>query len=77
VTFSVSAAAGQQLGYHRQFNNMDLRGATNSVLAIKTVWPAQAGLCRAVVTAAGLPVKSRAALLLLDSAAGSSPRQNK
>jgi hypothetical protein len=65
VTFAVTATAGQPLSYQWQFNNLNLRGATNGHLTIKAAWPAQAGLYRAVVTAAGLPVKSRAALLVV------------
>jgi hypothetical protein len=70
VTFSVSATAGQPLSYQWQFNNLNLRGATNSMLTITAAWPAQAGFYRAVVTAAGLPVKSRPALLVVQSGTG-------
>jgi len=63
VSFDVTAIAGQPLSYQWQFNGVDLQGATGDTLEIKAGWPAQAGLYRVVVTAAGLPVTSRPALL--------------
>jgi hypothetical protein len=63
VSFRVAAVAGQALSYQWQFNGGDLRGATQEVLALKAAWPAQAGHYRARVTAAGLMIPSRAALL--------------
>jgi len=63
VNFRVAAVAGQPLQYQWQFNGVDLRGATNVTLNIQAAWPAQAGHYRVRVTAAGLIVTSRAALL--------------
>jgi hypothetical protein len=65
VSFRVAAEARQPLRYQWQFNGVDLRGATNDTLHIKAVWPAQAGHYRVRVTAAGLTVTSRAALLMV------------
>jgi hypothetical protein len=63
VGFHVAGVAGQPLRYQWQFNGVELRGATNDALNIKAAWPAQAGHYRVRVTAAGLTVTSRAALL--------------
>jgi hypothetical protein len=63
VSFRVATVAGQPLRYQWQFDGVDLRGATNDTLNIKAAWPAQAGHYKACVTAAGLTVTSRAALL--------------
>jgi hypothetical protein len=65
VSFRVAAVAGQPLRYQWQFNGVELRGATNDTLNIRKAWPAQTGHYRVRVTAAGLTVTSRAALLKL------------
>jgi hypothetical protein len=67
ATFHVTAVAGQPLTYQWQLNGVNLHGATDATLAIPVAWPAQAGHYRVVVTAAGLPVTSRAALLKIGS----------
>jgi hypothetical protein len=59
--------AGQPLSYQWQFNGVNLHGATDATLAIPAAWPAQTGHYRVLVTAAGLPVTSRAALLKISS----------
>jgi hypothetical protein len=63
ANFHVGAVAGQPLTYQWQFNGINLRGATQETLQIKTAWPAQAGHYRVLVSAAGLAVASRPALL--------------
>jgi hypothetical protein len=63
ASFHVSATAGQPLTYQWQFNGINLRGATQDTLQIKAAWPAQAGHYRALVTAAGLTITTRPALL--------------
>lgn len=62
VSLHVTASAGQPLTYQWQFNGVNLHGATNNVLQFNG-WPAQAGIFRVLVTAAGLTVTSRGALL--------------
>jgi hypothetical protein len=54
---------GQPLTYQWQFNGINLRGATQDTLQIKAAWPAQAGHYRVLVSAGGLTITSRAALL--------------
>jgi alpha-tubulin suppressor-like RCC1 family protein len=63
ASLHVAATAGQPPTYQWQFNGINLRGATQNTLSIKATWPAQAGQYRALVTAAGLTVASRPALL--------------
>jgi Regulator of chromosome condensation (RCC1) repeat len=63
ATFHVGAAAGQSLTCQWQFNGINLRGATQDTLQIKAAWPAQVGHYRVLVSAAGLTITSRAALL--------------
>ena len=67
VSFRVEATAVQPLRYQWQFNGVELRGATKDTLNIKAAWPAQAGHYRAVVSAAGLSIISRAALLKVNA----------
>jgi hypothetical protein len=63
ASFHVGAVAGQPVTYQWQFNGINLRGATQDTLQINSAWPAQAGHYRALVTAAGLTITSRPALL--------------
>jgi hypothetical protein len=63
ASFHVVAAAGQPVTYQWQFNGINLRGATQDTLQIKAAWPARAGHYRVLVTAAGLTIASRPALL--------------
>jgi hypothetical protein len=63
ASFHVSAGGSQPLTYQWQFNGINLRGAMQETLLIKTAWPAQAGHYRVMVTAAGLIIASRPALL--------------
>jgi len=63
ASFHVTATAGQPPTYQWQFNGINLRGATRDTLQIKAACPAQAGHYRALVTAAGLTVATRPALL--------------